>query len=126
MENENGKLTAKKPLNQNVLNGNIDFNGIIDGAKKIENEQSEKFKNDMQELAKKEREKAQRLEELFLKAHEKKQEERQRKMKEEQKVAEEKAREEIRETYRKEDQQTWNENKNDKAFRNLLKDLNNK
>ena len=121
---ENGQLTAKKPLNNNVSNGNINFNGIIAGAKRIEEEQNEKFKNDMQEMARKERERADKIESLLLKAHEKTEEERKRKMEEEQKAAEEKAREEVRETYRKEDQQIWNENKNDKAFRNLLKDLN--
>ena len=89
---ENGQLTAKKPLNNNVSNGNINFNGIIAGAKRIEEEQNEKFKNDMQEMARKERERADKIESLLLKAHEKTEEERKRKMEEEQKAAEEKAR----------------------------------
>ena len=121
---ENGKLIAKKPKNNNVANGNINFSGIIEGAKKIEKEKSDKFYADMQKMAAEEKARAESIENLFLKAHEKKQEERKKQMEKEQKAAEEKAKEKIREQYRAESRQEWNERATDKAYKTLLKDLN--
>ena len=61
---------------------------------------------------------------MFAKAHEKKQEERKKQMQEEQKAAEEKALNEVREKYRAESLQEWNESEKDKAYKTLLTDLN--
>lgn len=119
-----GELTAKKPKNNFVSNGNIDFNGILNGAKQREKEQSEKFYKDMQAKAAAERERNKEIEKMFAKAHEKKQEERKKQMQEEQKAAEEKALKEIREKYRAESPQEWNESEKDKAYKTLLTDLN--
>ena len=119
----NGELIAKKPQNNYVSNGKIDFDGIMNGAKQREKEKSEKFYKDMQDLTETARDRDTEIENLFAKAHEKKQEERKRQMEEEQKAAEQKAKEEVREKYRSESPQEWNESEKDKAYKKLLSNL---
>ncbi|MBO7611268.1 MAG: hypothetical protein J6T23_03555 [Elusimicrobia bacterium] len=120
----NGEMIAKKPKNNYVSNGNINFDGIINGVKEREKEKSEKFYKDMQEKAAAERERNEEITNLFKKAYDKQQETRKKKMQDEQKAAEEKALKEVREKYRAESPQEWNESEKDKAYKTLLTDLN--
>ena len=119
----NGEMIAKKPKNNYVSNGNIDFDGIINGAKEREKEQTKAFLDNMQEKAAAERERNEEITNLFKKAYDKQQETRKKKMKDEQKAAEEKASEDIRKKYNDESAQEWNESKTDKAYKELLNNL---
>lgn len=122
-EHKNGAIIARRPQNNNVTAAGIDFTRILNADKKADAERDRVAAENRAKLRQQAKAEQTALAGLFKKAIEKKDNERKLRMEEEQRKAEAAAVEEVREKYRAEKLNEWNERPTDRAMKNLLANL---